>query len=36
MPLLVPQTTYSLVESLQSRLLVLKKREVGPVVPTNA
>ncbi len=30
-PLLVPQATYSLVESLQSRLLVLKKREVGPV-----
>jgi 16S rRNA (guanine527-N7)-methyltransferase len=29
-PLLVPQATYSLVESLQSRLLVLKKREVGP------
>jgi 16S rRNA (guanine527-N7)-methyltransferase len=31
-PLLVPQATYGLVESLQSRLLVLKKREVGPVV----
>lgn len=30
-PLLVPQGNYGLVESLQSRLLVLKKREVGPV-----
>jgi 16S rRNA (guanine527-N7)-methyltransferase len=30
-PLLVPQGTYNLVESLQSRLLVLKKREVGSV-----
>ena len=30
-PLLVPQGSYSLVESLQSRLLVLKKREVGAV-----
>jgi len=30
-PLLVPQATYNLVESLQSRLLVLRKREVGPV-----
>jgi 16S rRNA (guanine527-N7)-methyltransferase len=29
-PLLVPQGTFGLVESLQSRLLVLKKREVGP------
>jgi 16S rRNA G527 N7-methylase RsmG len=30
-PLLVPQGTYNLVESLRSRLLVLKKREVGSV-----
>ena len=37
-PLLVPQGTYALVDSLQSRLLVLKKREVGTAVsaPTNA
>lgn len=34
-PLLVPQATYSLVESLQSRLLILKKREVGLVAPTS-
>ncbi len=37
-PLLVPQGNYSLVESLQSRLLVLKKREVGVagVAPVGA
>lgn len=35
-PLLVPQATYGLVESLQSRLLVLRKREVGPTVQAHA
>jgi 16S rRNA (guanine527-N7)-methyltransferase len=33
-PLLVSRGTFTLVESLQSRLLVLKKREVGPVAGT--
>ena len=30
-PLLVPRASYNLVDSLQSRLLVLKKREVGAI-----
>lgn len=35
-PLLVPHGTYNLVESLQSRLVVLKKREVGSLAPSTA
>jgi 16S rRNA (guanine527-N7)-methyltransferase len=34
-PLLVPQGTFGLVDALQSRLLVLKKREVGAPAPVG-
>ena len=37
-PLLVPRGEFVLVESMQSRLLVLKKREIGPPtvpIPTS-